>query len=53
MNWVTGYQKWLTESESLNNAQLVANFFQNSGWTRETISAYAEICDMNLLLILI
>ena len=39
MNWVTGYQKWLTESESLNNAQLVANFFQNSGWTQESISA--------------
>lgn len=39
MNWVTGYQKWLTESESLSNAQIVANFFQHSDWTRESISA--------------
>lgn len=37
--WITGFQVWLTEEESLNNAQLVANHFSATGWTPNAISA--------------
>lgn len=39
MTWITGYQKWLSESESLNNAQMVVNHFKGSDWVKESISA--------------
>ena len=39
MTWIDTYQKWLSESESLNNAQMVANHFKGTDWTRESISA--------------
>lgn len=37
--WHTGFQVWLTEEQSLENAQLVANYFINEGWTANAISA--------------
>jgi hypothetical protein len=37
--WITGYQVWLTEEESLNNAQMVVNHFANTDWTKESLSA--------------
>ena len=37
MAWISEYQKWLSESESLNNAQMVADHF--NGWSPESISA--------------
>lgn len=39
MEWITTEDTWLTESESLNNAQLVANHFLATGWTPQAISA--------------
>jgi|SRR5690625_2309345 len=36
--WYGEYRQWLTEEESLQNAQLVANHF-GSSWTPESISA--------------
>lgn len=33
------YQRWLSESESLQNAQMVANHFKGTDWTKESISA--------------
>ena len=39
MSWHNGYQVWLTEQQSLENAQLVANFLLGKGWTPESISA--------------
>ena len=39
MAWHNGYQVWLTEEQSLENAQLVANFLLSKGWTPESISA--------------
>lgn len=39
MSWISEYQRWLSETESLNNAQMVANHFAGKGWTRESISA--------------
>lgn len=39
MSWITGYQKWLSEEESLNNAQMVADHFISTGWTPHSISA--------------
>ena len=36
--WHDGFQVWLTESQSLENAQLVADHFGNT-WTPEAISA--------------
>jgi Phage tail lysozyme len=38
MTWVTGFQKWLSESQSLQNAQMVANHFGGS-WADEAICA--------------
>lgn len=37
--WIDDYQVWLTESQSLHNAQLVADHFAGSDWTAESISA--------------
>lgn len=39
MAWHNGYQVWLTEKQSLENGQLVANFLLSKGWTPESISA--------------
>jgi hypothetical protein len=39
MSWIMDYQRWLSESESLNNAQMVANHFGGTDWTKESISA--------------
>lgn len=39
MPWISDYQRWLSESESLNNAQMVANHFKGSDWSKEAISA--------------
>jgi hypothetical protein len=39
MAWHEGYQVWLTESQSLENAQLVVNHFVGTDWTKESLSA--------------
>lgn len=39
LTWISDYQRWLSESESLNNAQLVANFFKGTDWVKESVSA--------------
>lgn len=39
MAWIDDYQVWLTEEQSLSNAQLVANHFKGTDWTQEAISA--------------
>lgn len=39
MAWITGYQRWLSEEESLNNAQMVVNHFAGTEWTKESLSA--------------
>ena len=39
MAWNEGFQVWLTEAQSLENAQLIANHFKGSDWTKESISA--------------
>lgn len=39
MSWHNGYQLWLSEQQSLENGQLVANFLLGKGWTPEAISA--------------
>lgn len=39
MTWYNEFQVWLTEEQSLSNAQLVANHFKGSDWTQEAISA--------------
>jgi hypothetical protein len=39
MAWVMEYQRWLSESESLQNAQLVANHFSGTDWSVESIAA--------------
>lgn len=39
MSWIIDYQRWLSESESLNNAQQVANHFKGTDWTKESLSA--------------
>lgn len=39
MAWISGYQNWLSESESLQNAQMVINHFIGSDWTKESLSA--------------
>jgi hypothetical protein len=39
MEWITGFQRWLSEDESLHNAQLVANHFLTKGWTKNSICA--------------
>ena len=37
--WHKGYQVWLTEAQSLENAQLVANRALKKGWKKESICA--------------
>lgn len=37
--WYDDFQVWLTEEQSLHNAQLVANHFSGSDWTRASLSA--------------
>lgn len=37
--WISEYQRWLTEDESLNNAQMVINHFVGTDWTKESLSA--------------
>ena len=39
MAWHDGEQVWLSEKQSLENAQLVANHFKGTDWTKESISA--------------
>lgn len=39
MAWIDDYQRWLSEEESLHNAQLVVNHFAGTDWTRESLSA--------------
>ena len=39
MAWHDGEQVWLSEAQSLENAQLVANHFKGTDWTKESISA--------------
>lgn len=39
MAWISSYQKWLSETESLQNAQMVANHFAGTDWTKNAISA--------------
>lgn len=39
MVWISDYQRWLSEEESLNNAQMVVNHFANSEWSKESLSA--------------
>jgi murein DD-endopeptidase MepM/ murein hydrolase activator NlpD len=38
MAWITDYQRWLNETESLNNAQMIVNHF-HTGWAKESLSA--------------
>lgn len=38
-DWISEYRRWLSEEESLHNAQLVANYFSSLGWTPQAISA--------------
>ena len=39
MAWISDYQRWLSEEESLNNAQMVVNHFKGTDWSKESISA--------------
>lgn len=39
MAWNAGYQVWLTEAQSLENAQLVINHLAPQGWTGEALAA--------------
>ena len=39
MAWNEGYQVWLTEAQSLENAQLIANHLNGSDWSKESVSA--------------
>jgi hypothetical protein len=39
MTWISDYQKILSESESLNNSQMVINHFVGSDWVKESLSA--------------
>ena len=39
LQWISAADTYLTEEQSLNNAQLVANHFLPIGWTRHSISA--------------
>ena len=41
MAWHEGFQVWLTEAQSLENAQLIANHFNGSDWSKEAVSALA------------
>ena len=39
MAWISEYQRWLSESESLNNARMVHNQMKLSGWSDKSIAA--------------
>ena len=39
MTWHNEFQVWLTEEQSLENAQLVVNHFVDTDWTRESLAA--------------
>lgn len=39
MTWISDIDRWLSEDESLSNAQLVADHFSATGWTPNAISA--------------
>ena len=39
MVWVNDYQTWLTETQSLQNAQMVVNFLSGKDWSKEAIAA--------------
>lgn len=39
MAWNEGFQVWLTEAQSLENAQLIASHFNGSDWSKEAVSA--------------
>lgn len=39
MAWLNEYQVWLTESQSLRNAQIVATHLTKKGWSKNAISA--------------
>lgn len=39
MSWIAPYQTYLTEEQSLYNAQLVVNHFSGTDWSRESLSA--------------
>ena len=41
MAWINTYQKWLSESESLKNAQKVVDYLytDNKDWSKESIAA--------------
>lgn len=39
LEWITKEDTWLSEKESLNNAQIVADHFVKTGWTPQSISA--------------
>ena len=39
MVWVNEYQTWLTESQSLQNGQMVVNFLNDKDWSKEAIAA--------------
>lgn len=39
MVWVNEYQTWLTETQSLQNAQMVVNFLNGKDWSKESIAA--------------
>lgn len=38
-DWISEYQRWLSEEESMHNAQIVAHYFSALGWTPQAISA--------------
>ena len=38
-NWISEYRRWLSEEESMHNAQIVAHYFSDLGWTPQSISA--------------
>ena len=39
MAWISEYERWLSEAESLNNAQMVVNHFKNTDWSKEALAA--------------
>lgn len=39
MAWISDFQRWLSEAESLKNAQMVVNHFKGSDWSKESIAA--------------
>ena len=34
MTWVNEYQTWLSEAQSLQNAQMVVNFLSGKDWSK-------------------